>query len=139
MRLPTRKDRNMADTPKPMQGTWTLTAPDGRTWQAESPLRVVALESRERVPATVALQRIYAAADEPTELENVLTAALQQIADMDPAGHQGCGTVSLAARHAARGCRCRHRGERRTAGLSGSPAGRGGPFVLVPKHASWIQ
>jgi hypothetical protein len=54
----------MSDTPKPMQGTWTLTAPDGRTWQAESPLRVVAMESRERVPAKVALERIYAAVDE---------------------------------------------------------------------------
>lgn len=54
----------MADTPKPMQGTWTLTAPDGRTWQADSPLRVVAVESRERIPATVALERIYAAASE---------------------------------------------------------------------------
>jgi hypothetical protein len=52
------------NTPKPMQGTWTLTAPDGRTWQAESPLRVVATESRERIPASVALERIYAAADE---------------------------------------------------------------------------
>jgi hypothetical protein len=54
----------MAETPKPMQGTWTLTAPDGRTWQADSPLRVVAAESRERIPATVALERIYAAASE---------------------------------------------------------------------------
>lgn len=55
----------MTDTPKPMPGTWTLTAPDGRTWQAESPIRCVALESRERVPPEVALQRIYDAADEP--------------------------------------------------------------------------
>lgn len=54
----------MADTPKPMPGTWTLTAPDGRTWQADSPLRVVAKESRERVPASVALDRILKAADE---------------------------------------------------------------------------
>jgi hypothetical protein len=54
----------MTDTPKPMQGIWTLIAPDGKAWQAESPLRVVAKESRERVPASVALERIYAAADE---------------------------------------------------------------------------
>lgn len=47
-----------------MPGTWTLTAPDGRTWQAESPIRCVALESRERVPAEVRLQRIYAICDE---------------------------------------------------------------------------
>lgn len=61
-----------------------------------------ALESRERVPATVALQRIYAAADEPTELENVLTAALQQIADMDPAGQRAddLGRAALVARTA---------------------------------------
>jgi hypothetical protein len=26
------------ETPKPMQGTWTLTAPDGRQWQAGSVL-----------------------------------------------------------------------------------------------------
>lgn len=47
------------ETPKPMAGTWTLTAPDGRTWQADSPLRVVALEQRERVPADVAVARIF--------------------------------------------------------------------------------
>lgn len=57
----------MTDTPKPMQGTWTLTAPDGRTWQAESPLRVVAMESRERVPAEVALARINAAIAETSD------------------------------------------------------------------------
>lgn len=54
----------MADTPKPMEGIWTLIAPDGRTWQAESPLRVVAKEQRERVPANVALERIMSACDE---------------------------------------------------------------------------
>lgn len=50
------------ETPKPMQGTWTLTAPDGRTWQADSPLRCAANELRERVPAEVAMQRIREAA-----------------------------------------------------------------------------
>jgi hypothetical protein len=59
----------MTTTQKPMEGTWTLTAPDGRAWQAESPLRVVAKESRERVPATVALERILSAADETREEE----------------------------------------------------------------------
>lgn len=46
-------------TPPPQVGTWTLTAPDGRTWQAESPLKCCSLEQRERVPASVALARIY--------------------------------------------------------------------------------
>jgi hypothetical protein len=41
-----------------MVGTWTLTAPDGRTWQADSPLRCTRLEQRERVPADVAFARI---------------------------------------------------------------------------------
>jgi hypothetical protein len=50
------------ETPKPMAGTWTLTAPDGREWKAETPLRCCGLEQRERVPADVALARILAAA-----------------------------------------------------------------------------
>lgn len=53
------------DTPKAQDGTWTLTAPDGRTWQADSPSRACSLEQRERVPAFVALKRILDAADEP--------------------------------------------------------------------------
>ena len=53
------------ETPKPMQGTWTLTAPDGRTWQAESPLRCAGLEQRERVPPEVGMARVLAMADEP--------------------------------------------------------------------------
>lgn len=52
------------ETPKPMQGSWTLTAPDGRTWQADSPMKVIMLEQRERVPPEVALQRITDAVDE---------------------------------------------------------------------------
>lgn len=51
------------ETPKPQAGTWTLTAPDGRTWQAESPLHCCGAESRERVPADVALARILKAAN----------------------------------------------------------------------------
>ncbi len=58
------------ETPKPQQGTWTLTAPDGRTWQASSPLQCCGLESRERVPAEVALQRIKnACAPTPDEID----------------------------------------------------------------------
>jgi hypothetical protein len=45
-------------TPPPQAGEWTLTAPDGRTWKAESPLKCCGLEQRERVPANVALARI---------------------------------------------------------------------------------
>lgn len=47
-------------TPPHQAGTWTLTAPDGRTWQADSPLRACAIEQRERVPASVAYARIMA-------------------------------------------------------------------------------
>jgi hypothetical protein len=46
------------NTEKPQTGTWTLTSPDGRTWQADCPLRCVSMELRERVPATVALERL---------------------------------------------------------------------------------
>jgi hypothetical protein len=51
---------SLADTPTPkaQAGTWTLTAPDGRTWQADSPLKCVSAELRERVPADIALARI---------------------------------------------------------------------------------
>jgi hypothetical protein len=51
-----------------MPGTWTLTAPDGRTWLAESPLRAAAAEGRDRVPAEVAIARVLRAANEVTEL-----------------------------------------------------------------------
>lgn len=50
---------------KAQEGVWTLTAPDGHTWQADSPLRVVAKESNERVPPEVALARLGAAIAEP--------------------------------------------------------------------------
>ncbi len=46
------------------EGTWTLTAPDGRQWQADSPLKVVRDEQAARVPASVRLARIMAAVDE---------------------------------------------------------------------------
>ena len=62
---------NLADTPtpKPQGGMWTLTAPDGRTYQADSPLRCCGLEQRERVPADVAMARIFRAASEPDDSE----------------------------------------------------------------------
>lgn len=55
----------MSDTPKPLQGIWKLTSPDGRVWAGESPLRCVSMEQADRIPATVRLQRIMEAADEP--------------------------------------------------------------------------
>ena len=60
----TAQNTKAAHTPGPMAGMWTLTAPDGRVWQGDSPLRCVAAESRERVPAEVQLQRIFDAASE---------------------------------------------------------------------------
>lgn len=65
-------------TPKPMPGTWTLTAPDGRTWQADSPLQCCGMESRERVPADVALARIMKAANEPSD-SDLLRMALEAL------------------------------------------------------------
>jgi hypothetical protein len=45
--------------PYPAQvGTWTLTAPDGRTWQGKVPLDCVRQENAERVPAEVRLRRL---------------------------------------------------------------------------------
>lgn len=55
------------DTPKPQVGTWALTAPDGRTYTGDSPLRCVGLEQRERVPPEVALERIFTALAENHE------------------------------------------------------------------------
>ena len=48
------------ETPKPMQGTWRLTAPDGRYWDGMTPLAACRAEQAERVPAQVAVQRIMA-------------------------------------------------------------------------------
>lgn len=55
------------DCPKAQEGTWTLTAPDGRQWTAESPLKLAGLENAERIPATERLRRIMAAVDGGTE------------------------------------------------------------------------
>jgi hypothetical protein len=51
------------ETPKPMIGTWTLTAPDGRIWQSDSPLRCCGAEQRERVPIAIGLARIFDASE----------------------------------------------------------------------------
>lgn len=49
------------DTPKPQNGTWILTAPDGTQFKAESPLKCCRKEQETRVPAQVALDRLFAA------------------------------------------------------------------------------
>ena len=50
----------------PQKGTWTLIAPDGRKWEADSPLAVVGVEQRERIPPSLALERIYRALQDET-------------------------------------------------------------------------
>ena len=52
--------RKLADqpTPQPMTGEWTLTAPDGRTFAADSPIRCMHAEMNERIPPLLALARI---------------------------------------------------------------------------------
>lgn len=50
-------------TPKPQEGTWTLTAPDGRTWSAPTPLLCCRAEQRERVPGDVGVARVLRALD----------------------------------------------------------------------------
>lgn len=50
----------------PQKGVWTLIAPDGRKWEGNSGLEVAGLEQRERIPASVALERIYRALDDET-------------------------------------------------------------------------
>lgn len=52
-------------TPKAQEGEWTLTAPDGRTWRADSPLKCVSAEINERVPPDVRLARIRRELDQP--------------------------------------------------------------------------
>lgn len=46
------------ETPKPMAGTWVLTAPDGQTWTGDSPIKCAQAEMHSRVPPQVALARI---------------------------------------------------------------------------------
>lgn len=48
----------------PQRGTWTLVAPDGRKWEADSPLEACGKEQRERIPASLALERIFRGMDE---------------------------------------------------------------------------
>ena len=54
----TAADRNQMNTEKPMEGTWTLTAPDGRTWQADSPLRCEAGTQKEHREVALAIRDV---------------------------------------------------------------------------------
>ena len=69
----------MSDTTKPMQGTWKLVRPDGRTYHASSPLACLRDEQQERIPPQVALQRIMDAADEPTQREKDMALMLKRM------------------------------------------------------------
>lgn len=62
------------DAPRWQVGTWTLTAPDGRTWQADSPLKACSDEQRDRIPAEVALKRIFDACDNDHDWQPIETA-----------------------------------------------------------------
>lgn len=64
------------------EGTWTLTAPDGRTWTADRPLLTVAKESRERIPPAVALGRLMSAAMD-TESDVTLAQQAERIAELE--------------------------------------------------------
>ena len=47
------------ETEKPrMKGTWTLVAPDGRKWKAESPIKCCKLEQDERIPFKIRMERL---------------------------------------------------------------------------------
>lgn len=54
---------------KPQVGIWTLVAPDGRKWEADSPIHCCRDEQKERVPPQVAIERLAEAlADTDKEL-----------------------------------------------------------------------
>lgn len=56
------KDACTAPTRYPAQkGTWILIAPDGRKWEGDTPLEVVGKEQRERIPPSLAMERILRA------------------------------------------------------------------------------
>lgn len=52
-----------------MPGTWTLTAPDGRTWTGSSPLKACSAELNERRPAIEQLRNLLKGIDEIQEEE----------------------------------------------------------------------
>jgi hypothetical protein len=77
-------------TPPPQAGEWTLTAPDGRTWKAESPLKCCGLEQRERVPANVALARIVEEMERFDAEEVAKVARCKHGVAIDPTGNYVC-------------------------------------------------
>ena len=66
------------DTPKPMEGTWVLVAPNGREYTGPSPIQALRAEQAERVPAHVAVQRIMAEVAYPHHCAPEDVAALVQ-------------------------------------------------------------
>lgn len=80
-------------------GTWTLTSPDGKTWQADSPLKCVSAEQRARIPADVALARIYAASAEPAQQDAVDAALTEEQANDIILGLKHCKTLETARAH----------------------------------------
>ncbi len=80
---------------QPQAGTWTLTAPNGCYWLGMTPLAAVRAEMNERIPATVQLARIFAAADEDAAQEQTEIARLQaQVAELADA--LTCAEAALA-------------------------------------------
>lgn len=67
LNMKTEEDDLITGEYKPQKGTWTLTAPDGRQWQAESGLLAAAKEQNERIPPEVRLARIL----EPLEPDEI--------------------------------------------------------------------
>lgn len=49
---------------RPIEGTWELRSPDGTSWHESSPIACLRAEQRDRIPAQVALARIYESLDE---------------------------------------------------------------------------
>ena len=62
------------ETPKPQSGTWTLVAPDGRKFQADSPLHCCRAEQAERVPETVAAKRVLSILNENDSIDELISA-----------------------------------------------------------------
>lgn len=46
------------NTPHHHSGVWTLTAPDGRQWHGDSPIKACREEQRSRIPDEVAVKRV---------------------------------------------------------------------------------
>lgn len=60
-------------------GKWMLIAPDGQRWSGETKLQCLSAETKERVPATVQLERIFAAAyAERDDVASALMDAVEQ-------------------------------------------------------------